>query len=728
MAAAFDPNSIPSLFRDLPENIFGRSFGGPPPGEDGFARWLKSQQPQTPTLGKNGVYAKVSSAGASPLFAANIALKQGEMDAREQAVAEKKERNQTSAVKTQALAVEFLKAHPDYLAFRNKSDWERFAPGFSTALKQTLGNEGVSEESFWAIVDDLKGVALERGGTTRIAPGRAPRYIPTPTDAELEQLRADAAAELEQYGDLRPPPPPPPPRIIGGAMGAPLATNIAPETIRTGEDELKAAQGARLTYDSAALPAYLQQKTADEAIHGVVPPTGVTDESYWASGGTPDTGPPTFETLLLAVEVAFNKGDMSRKQAIDRIQEIYGSFPNKAYFDGIAEAHIEAWSDALSTLEGLAYNTVEELEEAFYAGGLGDTAANNEVGAFEALVSIFGESSTTARGMMDQWIYQAASEDVESAYDYSDRTASSPRTDEEERARQQENLERLTEIETAFKQGRINQDDAGTRLGHLYRYWYPDQDQLSIETFVGNQLSRFTSRYPGAIAAAEAREARTAAWNALTEEQKAARRYQETTVQWLDVTADHYKNARVNFGPRRRRLAEKQYAQAVGGYFLQSQVPSEEASPGSFWALVKEDPDPSTLSGLPGGLQTFRNYAEAGYTKKREDFYDYDHIKNALAVQLESSRNAYIPDLDQNETLRRESAQRVSDQKNMLSFLMGGRTPMVLGTLEGKYTQEMRDDPSQAVGFLSWVKDRAPIIWNRFIETDGNLVAFEKYQ
>ena len=198
MATAFDPNSIPSLFRDLPENIFGRSFGGPMPGEDGFARWLKSQAPKT---AESSTYADLVDSGNPAEVAASASLAKGIDTAVEEVTNKVVAIEKTPPAKTQALAVEFLKAHPEYLAL-SQAEWEKFAPVPYRALKITLGAENVDEADFWNIVDDLKADSIERGGSARIAPrGMLPTNIRPGTIWGGEETLPGEQYDLDELPD-----------------------------------------------------------------------------------------------------------------------------------------------------------------------------------------------------------------------------------------------------------------------------------------------------------------------------------------------------------------------------------------------------------------------------------------------------------------------------------------------------------------------------------------------
>ena len=318
-----DPQKIPDMFKKLSEFAiqggFGRGYSGETPWEEfeqapqrtPFEKWRATQKgpiAERPLPGQNGVFQDAVQAGAPPLVAANIALQKGVEDTREvaQATPTRQDEDLPGVVKTQALAVEFLKAHPDYLAFRRRGEWEKYAPDFSEALKNTLENEGVVKELFWAAVEDLKAASLEQGGGVRFAPpaGKAGRASPPPTNIEPGTIWAGEG-----------------PMPIGGERIG-VSRNLLPTVPRQ--------------YLYSALPDYLRQEMVEGPIQGVTPGlpdeegpspadgvTGLSDEDkklseFAAQGGfgrgyspdLPDIDPES-------VRVAYLAGSINHKEALD---------------------------------------------------------------------------------------------------------------------------------------------------------------------------------------------------------------------------------------------------------------------------------------------------------------------------------------------------------------------------------------------------------------------------
>jgi hypothetical protein len=74
---------------------------------------------------------------------------------KKQVAAQMVERVKTPAVKARALAVAFLKANPNYISLESPDEWKALAADSHRALKITLDNEGVNENTFWKGVSDL---------------------------------------------------------------------------------------------------------------------------------------------------------------------------------------------------------------------------------------------------------------------------------------------------------------------------------------------------------------------------------------------------------------------------------------------------------------------------------------------------------------------------------------------------------------------------------------------
>ena len=591
-----DPEDIPGMFQSLSEFVLTGGFGRsqPPSGRTDFERWNAQRSP-----------------GRS------VAEMEKYGDLRPPPPTTRP--NRRLPVNEEALAIEFLKANPEYLALGQDapSVWKGSNPGPSTALMNLMAAEDIDEDNFWAIVDDLKGVALERGGTTRIAPRRAPRYIPTPTDAELEQLRADAAAELEQYGDLRPPPPPPPP-LIGGPMGAPPPPNFPQVPLRAVEalDPLTTYPVTPWEEEKAGWVDPFEPPRIP-VVPGGVPPLSGGTLSTGPSTAPPRVGPSTFTPSMVGIDEAslratYLDGKINLDQAVDALVELW-----------ITDNYGPTW---------VAENYDPEFGYLKDAGVI-QTATEE----FKKKVAKWGDPSEDEGPVTG----------IPSPGDWA-----------------QHRKDLVPEIQSPTEYGDIvvSHDDPydpsqSPGLGEYKAKGYFIDDEPNLK------------------------------------------------VQWDDLSRRFFKGRDRVYSKGIKKVTDRNFVKAYGGFQLQS------------WAAPDED--------LPDHLRNFTRYVEKGYDEPGEKFYDNERIREALSLQLGSSRMAYHPRLDTQGGLERsrlDMAKEINPEVYMLEFLTNGTRSGAIAAAREEYDQDKLVTQPH-VGFLYWVKTNKPAIWGSVEREDGSLVA-----
>jgi hypothetical protein len=159
-----DPQKLPGMFQSLSEFAVQGGFGRGYPGETPWKEFEQAPQKtefesflelngSTATTTANGsTIEKALDAGANPEVAAFLSLKEGVEEEVEEVSKKLVVIERTSPAKTQALAVEFLKANPDYLS-GTQDRRETYSPLLYSALKRTLDREGVDEAKFWDAVE-----------------------------------------------------------------------------------------------------------------------------------------------------------------------------------------------------------------------------------------------------------------------------------------------------------------------------------------------------------------------------------------------------------------------------------------------------------------------------------------------------------------------------------------------------------------------------------------------